>query len=77
MNWIDPNDKNQAQYLPHIGEKVLFCYSGVTFWGIHTGGSFKSGHGVCSKYFPTWDCFWMYPRKEVQNDPHLDQPILP
>lgn len=66
LNWINPNDKSQAQYLPHIGEKVLFCHGGETYFGTHTGGSFKYGHGVCAMYFPTWDCFWMYPPKAVQ-----------
>lgn len=57
--WIDPNDKTQSRYLPHIGEPVLFCHQGKTYYGLHTGGSFKTGHGVTAKLFGTWDCFWM------------------
>ena len=57
--WIDPNDKTQSSYLPHIGEPVLFCHQGKTYYGLHTGGSFKTGHGVTAKLFPTWDCMWM------------------
>ncbi len=59
--WIDPNDKTQAQYLPHIGEKVLFCHDGVTYYGNHTGGCFRTGMGITSKDFNTWKCHWMYP----------------
>lgn len=59
--WIDPNDKTQEQFLPWIGEKVLFCHGGVTNYGHHTGGSFVTGQGVCRKSFGTWDCLWMYP----------------
>jgi len=58
--WINPNDKSQKQFLPHIGEPVLFCNDGVTYYGIHTGGSFKTGHGVTARTFGTWDCLWMY-----------------
>lgn len=58
--WIDPNDKTQKQFLPHIGEPVLFCHEGVTYYGIHTGGSFKAGQGVTARLFGTWDCMWMY-----------------
>jgi len=58
--WIDPNDKTQAQYLPHIGEKILFCCDGHVYYGKHTGGSFQSGQGVTANYFPTWDCRWMH-----------------
>lgn len=59
--WIDPNDKTQAQYLPHIGEPVLFCHGGKTYWGKHTGGGFVTGNGVVQKYFSTWECRWQYP----------------
>ena len=59
VKWIDPNDKTQSRYLPHIGEPVLFCHQGKTYYGLHTGGSFKTGHGVTAKLFPTWDCMWM------------------
>ena len=59
--WIDPNDKTQAQYLPHIGEKVLFCHDGVTYYGNHTGGCFRTGLGITSNAFNTWECHWMYP----------------
>ena len=58
--WIDPNDKSQQQYLPHIGEKVLFCCDGEVYYGHHTGGAFQKGHGVTTSLFPTWDCMWMY-----------------
>ena len=54
--WIDPNDKSQQQYLPHIGEKVLFCCDGEIYYGHHTGGAFQKGHGVTKSLFPTWDC---------------------
>ncbi len=53
--WIDPNDKTQKQYLPHIGEPVLFCHDGVTYYGQHTGGSFETVNGFSVKYFETCD----------------------
>lgn len=56
--WVDPNDKAQKQYLPHIGELVLFCHGGNTYTGKHTGGSFQSE--VTNQYFNTWECRWMY-----------------
>ena len=59
--WIDPNDKTQRQYLPHIGEPVLFCHKGKTYYGKHTGGNFVSGAGFAQKHFNTWQCRWMYP----------------
>lgn len=65
--WIDPNDKTQKQYLPWIGEPVWFCHRGKTYFGKHTGGSFKTGHGVCAKYFDTWECRWMYPPAAFQS----------
>jgi hypothetical protein len=55
-DWIDPNDKTQKQYLPNIGEPVLFCHEGKTYYGKHTGGSFQ---GVTKRYFDTWKCRWM------------------
>lgn len=61
MDWINPNDKTQKQYLPWIGEPVLFCHEGKTYLGKHTGGCFKTGHGVTAKTFDTWECRWMYP----------------
>jgi hypothetical protein len=57
--WIDPNDKTQERFLPNIGEPVLFCHSGSTYFGKHTGGSFKFGAGVTSRHFNTWECHWM------------------
>lgn len=57
--WINPNDKTQAQYLPHIGEPCLFAHDGKVYYGYHTGGSFRTGHGFMEKRFGTWDCFWM------------------
>lgn len=59
--WINPNDKTQKQHLPHIGEKVLFCHAGVTYYGKHTGGSFQSFNPP--RMFETWGCLWMYPPK--------------
>jgi len=59
--WIDPNDKTQQQYLPHIGEPVLFCHKGTTYYGKHMGGGFVSGIGFAQKHFNTWHCHWMYP----------------
>lgn len=56
--WIDPKDKTQKQYLPHIGEPVLFCCKGATYMGKHTGGSFKSE--ATNQHFNTWECHWMY-----------------
>ena len=56
--WVDPNDKTQKQYLPHIGEPVLFCHKGTTYMGKHTGGSFQVE--VTNQYFNTWECHWMY-----------------
>lgn len=55
-DWIDPNDKTQKQYLPHIGKPVLFCHSGNTYCGHHNGGSFQNK----DEYFNTWECRWMY-----------------
>ena len=65
--WIDPNNKTKKQFLPHIGEPVLFCHDGVTYYGIHTGGSFKTGQGVTARTFGTWDCQWMYPPAAAQK----------
>jgi hypothetical protein len=63
--WIDPNDKTQKQYLPWVGEPVLFCHEGKTYYGKHTGGSFISMAAPLGKVFGTWDCFWMYPPKAI------------
>ncbi len=57
--WIDPNDKRQKQFLPWIGEPVLFCHKGKVYLGKHTGGSFKAGRWN----FNTWECKWQYPPK--------------
>lgn len=57
--WINPNDKTQRQYLPHIAEKCLFAHGGRTYYGHHTGGSFQSGAGATAKNFGTWECVWM------------------
>lgn len=65
--WINPNDKTQKQYLPHIGENVLFCHAGVTYYGKHTGGSFQSFNPP--RRFCTWDCLWMYPPKAREDQP--------
>jgi len=59
--WVDPNKKSQKQFLPHIGEPVLFCHDGVTYFGKHTGGSFTTGQGITTRNFNTWECHWMYP----------------
>lgn len=64
--WIDPNDRTQKQYLPWIGEAVLFCHGGVTYYGQHTGGSFQTGRGVTARNFNTWECRWMYPPAAMQ-----------
>lgn len=66
MQWIDPNDKTQKKYLPHIGEKCIFAHGGKTYYGHHTGGSFQCGVGVTAKHFGTWDCVWM-PMPEAPN----------
>lgn len=58
--WIDPNDKTKAQFLPHIGEPVLFCHGGKTYYGHHNGGSFQYGYGVTKRHYNTWECRWMY-----------------
>lgn len=65
--WINPNDKTQKRYLPHIGEKVLFCYDGVTYYGKHTGGSFQSFNPP--RRLCTWGCLWMYPPKAREAQP--------
>ena len=65
--WINPNDKTRKQYLPRIGEKVLFCHSGVTYYGKHTGGSFQSFNPP--RLFETWICLWMYPPKAWEAQP--------
>ena len=57
--WINPNNKTQARYLPNIGEKVIFAHGDKTYYGHHTGGSFKTGAGVTAKHFDTWVCVWM------------------
>ena len=62
--WIDPNDKAQKQYLPRVGEKVLFCHAGITYYGRHTGGGFQSFNPP--KQFNTWACRWMYPPKAAE-----------
>jgi hypothetical protein len=70
--WVNPNEKSQKQFLPHIGEPVLFCHDGVTYFGKHTGGSFTTGQGITTRNFNTWECHWMYPQsaklKEKNND---------
>ena len=58
-SWINPNDKTQRRYLPHIGERCLFAHDGRTYYGHHTGGSFQAGAGATAKNFGTWDCIWM------------------
>ena len=65
--WINPNDKTRKQYLPHIGEKVLFCHAGVTYYGKHTGGAFQSFNPP--RLFETWICLWMYPPKAREAQP--------
>ena len=65
--WINPNDKTRKQYLPHIGERVLFCHAGITYYGKHTGGSFQSFNPP--RTFGTWDCLWMYPPKAREAQP--------
>ena len=62
--WIDPNDKTQKQFLPWVGEKVLFCHAGMTYYGRHTGGGFQSFNPP--KQFNTWSCRWMYPPKAAE-----------
>lgn len=69
--WIDPNDKSQKKFLPHIGEAVLFCQDRKTYYGIHTGGSFKTGQGITARLFGTWDCLWMYPPAAAQKGGEL------
>lgn len=58
-DWIDPNDKTQKQYLPNIGEPVLFCHEGKTYYGKHNGGSFQYRGIFQPQYFSTWECRWM------------------
>lgn len=58
--WIDPNDKTQERFLPNIGEPILFCHGGKTYYGRHTGGSFQYGAGVTKRDFNTWECRWAY-----------------
>lgn len=58
--WIDTNDKTQERFLPNIGEPILFCHDGKTYYGRHNGGSFQYGYGVTKRYFNTWECHWMY-----------------
>jgi hypothetical protein len=57
--WINPNDKTQRRFLPDIGDKVLFCIGERVYYGHHTGGGFRTGQGIATKYFSTWDCHWM------------------
>lgn len=59
MTWINPNDRTQGQWLPWLGEACLFSHAGKTYYGCHTGGSFKTGRGCTAKYFPTSECLWM------------------
>lgn len=81
--WIDPNDKSQKQFLPHIGEAVLFKHAGRVYTGKHTGGGFKADYPL-GRMFTTWDCEWMYPAALDQAaralpargvDPMLDTPV--
>jgi hypothetical protein len=58
--WINPNDKTQKKFLPNIGEPILFCHKGNTYYGQHNGGSFQLGYGVTKRYYDTWSCHWMY-----------------
>ena len=57
--WINPNDKTQSRYLPDIGEPCLFAHDDSVYYGYHTGGAFRTGHGCTAKLFGTWDCYWM------------------
>jgi hypothetical protein len=59
QGWINPNDKIQRKFLPDIGDKVFFCNGGRVYYGHHTGGGFRTGQGAATKYFGTWDCYWM------------------
>jgi hypothetical protein len=63
--WINPNDKTQGRYLPDIGEPVLFCHDGKTYYGKHTGGCFKASTPPF-RIFDTWECRWMYPPRAHQ-----------
>ena len=58
QKWIDPNDKTQDSYLPHIGEPVLFCHQGRTYLGKHGGGSIQESTPPF-RHFDTWGCHWM------------------
>lgn len=71
--WINPCDKSQDQYLPHIGEPVLFKHEGRVYTGKHTGGSFKSDFPL-GKHFDTWNCVWAYPSA---LDSAAPQPAVP
>ena len=64
LDWINPNNKEQSQYLPWIDEEVLFTHKGKTYYGKHTGGSFVTGQGCTKKEFVTWECKWMYLPKD-------------
>lgn len=57
--WINPNGKSQARYLPRIGEPCLFTHEGKVYYGEHTGGCFRTGQGDTAKLFGTWACMWM------------------
>jgi hypothetical protein len=59
QGWINPSDKTQRKFLPDIGDKVLFCNGNRVYYGHHTGGGFRTGQGAATKYFGTWDCYWM------------------
>lgn len=67
--WINPNNREQGQWLPSIGQECLFSHAGKTYYGYYTGGSFKTGRGFTTKYFPTNECLWMpLPRADVIVD---------
>ncbi len=41
--WINPNDKTQAKYLPHIGEPCLFAPSGEHAGRVYYGYPMHEG----------------------------------
>lgn len=60
--WINPHDKTQKQWLPWIGERVLFqTKSGDVFEGKHGGGSWVKLRG--NQYIENSEVVaWVYPK---------------
>jgi len=60
--WVNPHDKTQKQWLPWIGERVIFqTKTGEVFEGKHGGGSWIKLRG--NQYVENSEVVaWAYPK---------------